>query len=161
LLIDSASVTYRLAYFTGTYEDGIARVLSQLTRPTDVCVDAGANIGWHTTLLAARSEGAVHAFEPAPKTFDRLLINLELNGWTNKVVANRVALSESNGTATVHLFPDLPEGHASLSNMGRSNFEAATTPQITLDSYLAERHLAQVDVIKIDVEGSELALLRG
>lgn len=161
LLVDTASDTYRAARFTGTYEPGLSRVLSAVTRHGDVCVDAGANIGWHTTLLAARCGGSVHAFEPVPTTFEQLTANLELNGWSNRVTATRAALSDTVGTVNLHVFRDLPEGHTSISDMGRSDFDLVSAPQLTLDSYLKAQGIAAVDVIKIDVEGAELHLLKG
>jgi FkbM family methyltransferase len=161
LLVDPQSGTYDLTYFTGTYEPGITRVLSTLTRRGDVCFDVGANIGWHTTLLAAHSGGSVHAFEPVPASFNRLRENLALNGWRDKVRASRMALGDVIGSVEVHVFRDLPEGHASISPMGRVDFDRVTAPISTLDAYLAEQDPGQVDILKADVEGAELALLRG
>src|SRR4030095_11405574 len=80
------------------YELTEREFLKRLLRPGDVFVDIGANIGLFT-ILAGRyvgAEGAVYAFEPCAKTYERLLANVELNRLTN-VSCYQAALSNHTG----------------------------------------------------------------
>ncbi len=161
LVVDTRSSTYRHTYFTGEYEPAITRLLMDLVEPGDVCLDVGANIGWHTTLLASCSRRSVHAFEPVLRPFDFLTRNIRLSPWGSNIRANRLALSDRQGEARLHVFNGLPEGHSSQSPMGREDFEVFAAPMTTLDSYRARHQPEAVDVIKLDIEGAELAFLKG
>lgn len=150
-------------YFLGQYEPFLTEVMSGLIRPGDVCIDAGANFGWYTTLMAAasRESGEVHAFEPIPSSFELLAANRELSPYAANISANNVALGDELGEITINLFADLPSGHASAAIRDGGQIESITCPLTTLDDYLKVRNIDQVDVIKADVEGSELMFVNG
>ncbi|MFN6963429.1 MAG: FkbM family methyltransferase [Pyrinomonadaceae bacterium] len=152
-----------LVYFFGEYEPAITALVRSLVRPGDVCIDAGANFGWYTTLLLrlVGDKGSVHAFEPIPATFDELEFNVALAGSPANVRINRLALSDAEGEVTFHLFAGEPTGHASMSSGGRSDTTAVSCRTTTLDRYLEESAVGAVDFVKVDVEGAELLMLRG
>ncbi len=163
LVIDSANESYKYLYFTGVYEPAITAIFRALVKPGDVCLDIGANIGWFTTLfqqLTGRS-GTVHSFEPTPPIFEKLQNNLKLNPDPNNVILNNVALGDEEKEIELHIFPNLPDGHASIATFDRKDFETFSAKMITLDSYLTTNKIHNVSIAKVDIEGAELMMLKG
>ena len=162
LAINTKNFSYRFIYFTGEYEQAITEIFSQLVKPGDVCLDIGANMGWYTTLFQrlVGSNGVVHAFEPVPPTFKHLGENVRLNEPQN-VRLNNLALGDEEKEIELHIFDDLPDGHASIATFGHSDFQSYTSRMITLDSYLEETGTDNVRLVKMDIEGAELMMLKG
>ncbi len=143
-------------YWTGTHERHVQRALAELLRPGMTFWDVGAHIGFFS-LLAARfvtSTGHVEAFEPFPPNQVRLGASIQLNHAT-AVSIHGVALSAVTGTASFHA--------SSSSLMGSLVPNGSNTPMpvrcIRADDAVAT--IRAPDVVKIDVEGAELAVLRG
>jgi FkbM family methyltransferase len=154
---------YGSLYFVGEFEPAVTKVITAMVRPGDVCLDIGANFGWYTTLLhrLVGPEGTVHAFEPVPGIFAKLKKNLGLAGDPGNVKPNNFALGEQAGTAVLHIFAGLPDGHTSMSAQGRDDFITVESPIVRLDDHLQEAHIGPVNFIKMDIEGAELLCLRG
>jgi FkbM family methyltransferase len=132
-------------------------------QPDPVVYDVGANIGYFT-VRAAATGAAVCAFEPVASTHAVLARNVARNRFEG-VRAFRLALSDGAGEAVMHLFSSsgsstivaprtLPE--ARLLPMG-----VETVEEQTLDTLVAETGIAPPTLVKIDVEGCELRVLRG
>jgi FkbM family methyltransferase len=129
-------------------------------RPGDVFVDAGAFNGWYT-LVASRAvggSGCVLAFEPNPEAFALLARNIELNHARN-VQSHNIALSSDDGWVT--LFTGPGDGVASSLARLSDGQEEVRVQARRLDTVLSEAGIARVDLMKLDVEGSEAAALRG
>ena len=128
-----------------------------LIKPGDVVVDGGANQGVFTCAFASAvgESGGVFAFEPLSYAFRRLQRNVELNGFSNCVLYNG-ALSDRAGEAVI----DSSIGPVSASITrdfgGRCLDRVVTT---TVDKACAST--SRLDFVKLDVEGAELATLRG
>jgi FkbM family methyltransferase len=154
---------YETLYFIGEYERAVTHFITEVVRSNDVCLDIGANFGWYTTLLQrlCAPGGSVHAFEPVPNIFARLERNVALAGNPPNIHINNVALGDAPGSVTMHQFAGLTIGHSSLSTMGRSDYTTVEVPMMTLDSYLEEHHLEQVNFVKMDIEGAELMMFKG
>jgi FkbM family methyltransferase len=154
---------YDGVYFFGEYEPAITQIVRGIVRPGDVCLDVGANLGWYTTLMCSLcgNNGKVHAFEPVPFIFRELQKNVALSECTPACCLNMVAVGNSHRKASMHVFEDLPNGHSSLSTLSRGRFKIADCTIITLNEYIKEKSLAQVDIIKCDAEGAELWILQG
>ena len=155
------------AYVQGLYEPGVVRYLKRTLRPGMCCIDAGANVGFFTLLMAGRvgGEGKVIAFEPTRKTHAVLLENLELNSSRN-VVPECLALSDHEGEISFHEGPpgfDVYNSAGTVSHPSAAGkeFVAVVVPCTTIDGYLGRKGIAGVDVVKVDVEGSELSVLKG
>ena len=151
----------RSIYFHA-YEPCLSRVLSSRLRSGGVFLDVGANIGYYT-LMAARkvgSAGRVYAFEPNPPVSSRLAENVVLNGLGN-VELHRCALSDASADMCLYVPADeVGNGHASLCEQGWTAAERVTVRTQRLDDLLLPQ-LARCDLVKIDAEGAELAVLRG
>jgi FkbM family methyltransferase len=143
--------------------DGIRWLLGALG-PGDGAIDVGAHKGGYTYWMrrAVGDSGAVVAFEPQPELHDYLRRCARSFRWTNVRVA-ACALSSSRGRRVLRLPADAPSPAASL--VGASLPSGARGYEVdvdTLDLFLAENPLpGRVRVVKCDVEGEELEVLRG
>jgi FkbM family methyltransferase len=143
---------------SGTWEPAVGRVLLEAMsrRPGAVFVDVGANVGYFSLLIAkAFPQAAVHAFEPHPLTFQVL----RMNTWqfNDRICAWSVALSDSIGTMALSTSPHNLGDTKGVS--ARHLMHASTVaPYMRLDDLFFEQ---SVDLVKIDVQGAELAVLQG
>jgi FkbM family methyltransferase len=146
----------------GEYNELEAEILHQSLLKPGRIVEVGANVGSHTIGLAkaaaARGE-KMEVFEPQPVIFQNLCANLALNGLQN-VRAWPFACGDEAGTVSF-----AEQNYGRLGNFGvveMSHAQASpgrvSVPRVRLDDVLGEEAVA---LIKIDVEGSELAVLRG
>lgn len=130
---------------------------------TGAVYDVGANCGWFS-VRAARAGRPVRAFEPVPTTADFAERNLgRIPGADTRLV--RAAVADAAGTATIHLYSSsgnnsmhvraLPPGHP-LQRTGEIE-----VPVVRLDDMVGREGFPAPALIKIDVEGAELAVLRG
>ncbi len=163
LIVDLSTGMQETVYFIGEYEQPITAIAREMIGEGDVCLDVGANFGWYTTLMSLRAgkSGAVHAFEPMPKTFRELERNREAAAYRDKIYINNFALGDREDVVQINMFDDLPSGHASLSAKGEARVSAFDCRLTTLDGYLAEHDIRQVDFVKVDIEGAEMMFLRG
>ncbi len=160
-----------LIYYFGMVDGRETRAFSRLVEPGDVCVDAGANSGWYTLLFSELTgpDGEVHAFEPDPRAFAQLRDNVALSRSRSVVRLNNVALGRSSGTLPLYtayntqlssLHPISPDFLPRQGEPSASGGQCQV-PVTTLDAYAGMAGLERVDVIKLDVEGSEFDVLRG
>lgn len=155
-------------FWMGYYSREVVSTLNHLLKPGMTLIDIGANFG-EISLVAAKRVGRtgnVLAFEPVALHADRLETNLLRNGLSWVRVA-RVALSDYQGTSTI--FQSCGQGaendeHSGLNSLyaGAGSASAlGTIPVTTLDAHLERNSLPRIDVVKIDIEGSELPCLIG
>ncbi len=140
----------------GEYSEGEVALFRQLLRPGDVALDVGANIGAHTIAMAqfVGPQGIVYAFEPQRIVFQILCGNVALNELGNvKAMPNAVGASPAAIKVPVVNYGAL-NNFGGLAIGGDAGEDAAV---ITLDSL----NLPAARLIKIDVEGMEIDVLRG
>jgi len=151
----------------GVYEPSLSEFILRHVREGDVCVDAGANVGYFTLLLArcVGPSGKVIAIEAAPETARRLQANVELNGSAEIVDVVQAACAPQQGEITFHLHPS----HADWSRLSppeKGDFDRrfmgktwipVTVPADTLTSIVGA-DAARVSFIKVDIEGAETAI---
>lgn len=120
--------------------------------------DVGSNVGAYTLLFAtwAGSSGRVVAFEPSVASRIGLERHLHLNGLSNRVSIHADAVSDVTGTVA---FRDTGT-HGDNRILAAPEDDARVVSSVNLDGFCASHRLTP-DVIKIDVEGAELAVLRG
>jgi FkbM family methyltransferase len=150
---------YLEAIRRGHRESLMATLLEDAVRPGTTVMDVGAFLG-HFTLLAARAagpSGRVHAFEPDPRDYPWLVRNVEVNGFTDRVTTEAVAVSGRTGTALLHLARQ--DTSQSSIVFARDALDSVRVPTIALDEHLPSE--GEVGVVKIDVEGAEIDVLRG
>lgn len=139
----------------------LCRFLAALSEG-DVVLDAGANTGVYTltSALMLRGTGAVLAFEPHPPTRRRLEENVAMNDVPNVDVFD-VALSDQAGHATLYDRGGEGCGSSSLLSDSRPYSDTHVIETRRLDEFLESRGMSVPNVAKIDVEGTEVALLEG
>jgi len=156
--LDLASESERWMYLNN-YELIPRRILNKVLRAGDIFVDCGANVGFLAMWAARRvgPGGRVYAFEPMPPTVERLRENVSLNDIQNvEIVAN--GTWDSTGIATIYWFENTESGFVSLGKReGLSVEREYTIETVRLDDLINP----PIRAIKIDVEGAELATLRG
>jgi len=137
----------------GVWEADVMKLLRRSLRAGGVFVDVGANVGFHTVLAArlVAPGGSVYAVEPAPWTLELLRANVWRSGLGVNVLP--YAASDLPGTVRLAVDPEHRSGAQLSETRGDVEVEAAR-----LDDLLPE---IEVDVLKIDVEGSEPLVLRG
>ncbi|MDL0434021.1 FkbM family methyltransferase [Marinobacter sp. TBZ242] len=118
--------------------------------------DIGANIGNHTVFFGMFCDaGKVFSFEPHPKTCALLKDNILLNGLSHVVSCFQIGVGELPGKANISFYDDKNIGMARLEVSGEGEIDV-----VRLDDVAAE-HGVKVSLLKIDVEGMELSVLKG
>jgi FkbM family methyltransferase len=147
---------------TGDYEPEVSRTLRGLLEPGAVFVDVGANYGWHS-LVAARAvgeAGRVISVEPNPRNAGLLRQSAGRNGFPHLTVM-AVAAGDEHGLAAL----ETDGSNGRIVGVDASILEALAcsfvVPLRRLDHIVEQAGDPRVDVMKIDVEGFELAALRG
>ena len=151
--------TFQAYILCGGWEELTTEMFEQVVKEGNVVVDVGANLGYYT-LLAARlvgKKGRVYAFEPEPINYSLLLKNIELNGYDN-VVAVQKAIS--NVTEKVRLFLDKKDTGAHTIYHPGDKREFIEVESVTLDEFFKNKKYP-INVIKMDVEGAEMAAFSG
>jgi FkbM family methyltransferase len=162
IVVDPCDSLGREVLLHGCYEPETVALLSALLSEGMTYVDVGANIGHHALIAASRvgGTGAIHTFEPAPAMFNELRRNMSRNGCRN-VTCNNCALGEQVGTAQFYL-ADISESAAnSLGRTVHVTDRQVSVSVRTLDDYCEAAGINRLDVLKVDVEGAELLVLRG
>ncbi|HEY0715152.1 MAG TPA: FkbM family methyltransferase, partial [Polyangia bacterium] len=136
--------------------------LYALANPGACVVDVGTNVGETVLNFAKRvgPTGQVHGFEVNPGTFDRCVRNVSMNGVSN-VVLNNVGLAHQKGKFSIERPTARNSGGDRLAAAVEGAFDGPSIEVTTLDDYVAEKRLARVHLVKIDVEGFETNVLRG
>lgn len=144
---------------SGAYEHETTKAVRSLLGPGRVFVDGGAHIGYYSVLAAADvgPKGHVYSFEPVPGTNAVLRENVELNGFGLSVTVESFAITDHRKTLEFIVDTD-----SSVSSRITSSSETGVPIEgISLDEYFADREWPTIDLVKIDIEGAELAGLRG
>jgi FkbM family methyltransferase len=157
-------VTQHAEEVVGIHEVLHLRVYDQdpafIVHPGWTVVDIGANVGAFTLVQAARG-GRVFAVEPNPDTYRNLTQALRVNQLQGRVQTTLAGAGESEGSAVLSV-PGRSTISASLLERTPENEQRGrVVPRITLDALARNHHLDHIDLLKVDAEGSEMAVLRG
>lgn len=151
----------------GYWEPGVTRALMRLARPGQRVVEVGANVGWHTLLLALAvgASGTVTAFEANPRMVALLERTLALNDAANVQVVP-LAVTDRIGRVTLHRL-GRQQGSSSIYPFGPADlavWDDAASPlavdAISLDAFFGP-NAPGPDLVKIDAEGAEPAIVAG
>jgi len=148
--------------YIGQFEHDVVSFLKQYVCPGMVVMDLGANVGVYTLLCAkfVGEKGQVHSFEPTPFTFQQLQNNVHLNRFS-WVHLNELAVSATAGQCSFFVYEQ-----CGMNSMNKQAWVGKPLRQImvntiSLDEYVEARNMTRIDLIKMDVEGAELQVLKG
>jgi len=161
LLLDPGDYFSRLFMRDGVFEAPESDLISRLVHPDDTCIDAGSHVGYYTCLLArlVGKKGHVYAFDANPEACEAANRNLSLNGLTSAEVIH-TALCDHEGSLPFYVSSNDQTGLSSLGSI--PNFKKILhVPCSRLDTFLDNRRVEHIRLLKIDVEGSEEMLLSG
>ena len=142
-------------YWLGSYELHKRQTFERTIKPDMVVFDIGANVGFYSLLAAYLTgrDGKVYAFEPLHRNVEYIRQHAALNGLVN-IEVFEAAVADQNGEALFDPGASIAMGHLSAQGTVRVR-------QYCLDALLAGGQIDPPDVMKIDVEGAEYAVLKG
>ena len=166
-LVDNGIEAEKIA-LVDEVEEEILRTLLDELRPGDVVFDVGGNIGLFSLPAAAKLRalgGRVVSFEPAPLWYRRLCENASLNALDN-VDCHNVGLSDRAFTAEMVMRDLQGSGMGSIKTDFAGKLDAADVRSVPVsivagEAYMEAKGLSAPNIVKIDVEGAELGVLRG
>jgi len=158
--LKSSPIVVDMAF--GVYEYWKATLFFDLVKEEMTVIDIGAGKGNYSILFAKlmQDRGKVLAFEPDPDNCNWIRKNIHVNDY-NCIDLHQCALSDKEGTAT--FYPGNGLGSLVRRPAWEASFEKEpiTVQTRTLDNVLNEEHIRDVHIIKMDVEGSDLLVLKG
>jgi FkbM family methyltransferase len=151
----------------GSFETAELTFVDRFLKPGMTVLDIGAHHGLYTLLASKRvgSKGRVFAFEPSPRERSALRLNVRLNKGLNlsgNVTVQGFAVGNEDVEVDLFVAEDWAAGYNSLRPPNVSVTTSTTRVHVVrLDDWLARHKIDHVDFIKLDIEGAELAALRG
>lgn len=148
-------------YLKNLHEPEVVSWLQDNCMPGMKAVDVGAHVGYISLLLAklVGGSGHVYSFEPVSDLFKSIQLGVELNNLSHVTVVNKVVSSEI-GFVTLNMLPQIRAASHSAMRKFQSSAEVEF-PAISLDHYFEAINWPHIDIVKIDVEGFELAVIQG
>jgi FkbM family methyltransferase len=149
----------RILHF-GVWEPNVSNVIETILDEGDLFVDVGANIGYDSLLASTvvGSKGSVVSIEASPRTYELLRQQIHDNRAINVRTVNK-AVSDATGTVTLYTGLNGDIGRATMVP-ARGLAEEATVAAAPLDEILSKDERSRLRLIKIDIEGAELPVLR-
>lgn len=126
------------------------------SKNNNVIIDAGAYIGNHSIFFATHCKASkVISFEPFKESYDKLMDNIRLNGLDDRITTYNCALGDKKGKAKINVLDSDNQGANKIDVGVKGNIKIIPLDTILLDD------LDRLDLIKIDVEGMEIPLVKG
>ncbi len=158
LICDPKSSYGSLVFYNSLPEYAEQMFMYQFVEANDIVVDIGAHIGSETVLLGSKlASGRIYSFEPTPAILPHLKANISINNLMDRIVVESMAISDHNGYTKFYLSTE-SEVNSLHKNKGSKEISIKT---ITLDKYASVYDIQHVNLLKIDVEGYEYAVIRG
>jgi len=147
----------------GVYDLCVSETICRLLDPGENAIDVGANLGYMTSLMAAKvgDGGSVESFEPHPELYAKLMSNAgrwRAKGLECTLSIALMALSSHDGIATLRVPEDFKDNQGLASLERYEEGEGIVVATRRLDAVVKMKNIA---LMKIDVEGHELQVLVG
>lgn len=143
-------------FMEGAYEKQLVDFLFPHVRGK-VFFDVGANVGSYTMTLA-KAAHHIYSFEASPANAAVLRNFVSISKLGNIEIVNQAISNTSGDEVVIYSSPDTGGNNTRFHDFGKGG---ETVRTITLDQFVQERKIDKVDVIKMDIEGSELAAFIG
>ena len=165
--LDLNEVIDLVIYLIGNFEPKTIRQYQQTLKSGAIVFDIGANIGSHTLPLAkiVQPNGMVFAFEPTLYAVTKLSNNVEIHPTLSKCIkVEQILLSDQKSSLEVHeIESSWPIKTSKITHNlhGGEAKSIAGSEVITLDTFVIKNKVNVLDLIKIDVDGNEINILKG
>jgi len=148
-----------IAYLIRPFEPYTTELFERAIKSGSKVLDIGAQFGYFSLIAAkqAGQKGRVYAFEPAPANFRLLDRNIQMNGYGDVIYAFQKGVGNKHTTETLFLYEN-SDSHGMFPQTSSSIKETIPIECVTIDEFLGD---ADVDVIKMDIEGNEPYALEG
>ncbi len=158
--LDRRGVPFDILNFD-CYEKEDENVLFSLLQDDAVILDIGANIGWYSLLFSKRLPLAkIYSFEPIETTYRHLITNITLNKADN-VFPYNIGLSEKEGSSIYYYFPGGAVLASEKNLLSCPKAQEIVCKVELLDKIVSTYKINKIDLIKCDVEGAELSVIKG
>lgn len=148
-------------YILGKYEEAERKAIEKSLHNHAIILDIGTNFGLYSLTLAHQfPKSKIYSFEPFHLNFNTFKKNISLNSLDN-ITAIKKAVGNKNDTITLY-YDESNQNLGMVSAIPNGN--TTTSEQvdlITIDTFIEQNNLSNIDFIKIDVEGFELDVLEG
>lgn len=148
----------RYVLANGTWEKLVTQLISHLVGSGDVCLNVGANFGYHTLGLAHQVgySGKVIAFEPNDRIKDRLIANCENNpNLRNQIEIHSKALGSEHGHFKLFEVPGNGNAYIAKDFSEQLGGESNTYTEVEVVKFDDYMNLSRLDFILVDIEGME------
>ncbi|AUC75486.1 FkbM family methyltransferase [Olleya sp. Bg11-27] len=166
---NQTSYLTQLLYWNGYKDFEYSEIFESLVKDKNTFLDIGSNIGYYS-LLAIQANPTINviAFEPAigPKYY--LEKNIKLNNFEKNIKPIDIALSDCNGIIDFYEVENIKYKKLKYNLAGEGNAGTKTTSRdfikrrvstTTLDQFVEENNINNIDIIKLDTEGTEIHIL--
>lgn len=161
--IDASTIQYgkyKFPIFEGEVQTlynkyGMDKVKHKKKLEKKAIIDAGAYIGDSSVVLAEYTKDKVYAFEPIDENYNKLLKTIKLNNMENKIIPEKLSIGDNNNPKVMYSYLD--HMYTANSKYGKVKYFVKST---TIDDFVKENNI-KVGVIKSDIEGDEMNLLKG
>ncbi|MGI8893318.1 MAG: FkbM family methyltransferase [Bacteroidia bacterium] len=147
----------------GNWEKDSINLWIELCKFSNVIFDLGANTGIYSLIAKTVNPTAeIYAFEPVKRIFKKLQHNISINNFN--ITAIEKAVSNYDGTAIIY---DIPDEHVYAVTVNKNMHSAGTKTvdtvieTVTLNTFIRDNNIKNIDLIKIDVETHEPEVLEG
>lgn len=143
------------------YEEPLWDAFLSILDKKGICFDIGANIGYFSLYMSHKLPNTeFYSFEPIEKTFDYLNKNLVINDAKN-IHSYNIGLSNKKEELEMFYNPHL-SGNSSMKNLSEKDYVQKIACKFsTLDDFMEENNIENIDFIKCDVEGAEKFVFEG
>ena len=143
---------WKLEMLLEKYEASTTKLFKKKIDPGMTIIDIGAHIGYFTRLFSklAGKNGKIYAFEADDENFSLLKENT--SSLKNAQIFNKI-ISDKTGLMFLFKIKGCSGGHSIIKNP--ESHKSIEIPSITIDDFIAEKGIKNVDIIKIDIEGAE------
>ncbi len=154
----------RVMYFTGWYEKQFAEWLFSALHKDDVYLDIGAHVGMHALTAARRLSdlggGKVIAIEATEDSAENIRRTARANGLSNVEVV-QVGLGAYEGVLKLYAYERYPPNDAGVRSKFNTGHFVCEVRLAQLDHIAESIGLTRADIVKLDIEGGEVAALEG
>ncbi|MBU0571106.1 MAG: FkbM family methyltransferase [Candidatus Omnitrophica bacterium] len=145
-------------FLYGLREPACTKIFKDELKEGMKVVDIGANIGYYVLMEAQiiGDSGKIYAIEPAPKNFENLKKNIEINAYPGSIELFNLAIADKVGK--VQFSVEALSNHCKLTLPDSEGNNTIEVDAYTLDELLGDK---EIDFIRMDPEGAEWLILKG